>query len=188
MEIRTKIQLSLLEIQNRNVATTHSCDNYIKQHQKNKMSRLDTIDVDLFSIFQEFIREAYLQTCTQKQLGCYIVQYLEWVEDHEHEKLKLVKNLVRCYLALLDEEAWGGHDNLNESLAEIMAKETDFAYIAEYFAVEELLSKELIAELHACTHKHSSEDIRMETLKRFLKKQSLSKIDCPGITSSFKTI
>lgn len=113
MEIRTKIELSLLEMQNSNVATAAVCDNYIKAHNKNKTQpKSSHAELDLYSILQLFLHSAYRQTLTQKQLGLYIAEYVDCAEAFEREKLHGVKKAIGGYLSFLQEgyqSAQGGY-------------------------------------------------------------------------------
>ena len=76
MEIRTKIELQAVEIQNVNAQTSDKCDRVVECYKSAKIFQSES---DLFYLQQEFIASAFNQTLTQRSFGLMLIELLETV-------------------------------------------------------------------------------------------------------------
>jgi hypothetical protein len=67
IDIRTKIELIALEIQNSNKRTLEKCNLVSNTYNRDKNSR--SFDVDFFTLQQSFVQEALEQTEIQREYG-----------------------------------------------------------------------------------------------------------------------
>lgn len=104
MEMRTSIELKVVEIQNCNDLTLELCQSLISVFNKDKHSKPFLSENDLYQEEQQFIYQAFIQTETERQFGQLIIVYLEYVEKLEKRKLTLVKEVIGSYLEGIREE------------------------------------------------------------------------------------
>lgn len=142
MEVRTKVELLAVEIQNMNGDTSEKCDRVVDFYKQDKSSKIFQNDVDLFSLQQTFIQQAFQQTETQCTFAQTVIELLELVEGFERNKLHLIKGILEKYLTALS-EARPGNESMN-SLIDILEKHTEEKYIDILYSSEEMLSKELL--------------------------------------------
>jgi hypothetical protein len=69
MEIRTKIELKAVEIQNENGLTIEKCDEVVASYGKDKTNKLFQAESDLFYLQQDFLQQSISQTKTQQGYG-----------------------------------------------------------------------------------------------------------------------
>jgi hypothetical protein len=76
MEIRTKIELKVVEIQNNNELTLELCNSLMSIYSKEKHSKPFQAENDLYQEEQKFIYQAYVQTEVERELGQEMINYL----------------------------------------------------------------------------------------------------------------
>ena len=91
MDLRTAVELKVLEIQNHNERTVELCSTLMNVYQKDKNSKPFQSENDLYQEEQKFIYQAFKQTEVERQLGQEMIKYLEFVEQLEKKKLVLIK-------------------------------------------------------------------------------------------------
>jgi hypothetical protein len=165
MEMKTKIELTINEIQNSNEAALQLCSSIMAIHKDQKNLKPHQCDRDIYTEEQLFVYQAYVQTEVQRELGTEIIRYLEYVESLEKEKLVLVKEVIGSYLEGIKED----HEDEAQLnlLQDILGKDTENKYIEECYSSDELFTKELIRELskHQLAHQ---KQVNLKFIKHFL--------------------
>lgn len=73
MDIRTQIELKVIEIQDNNSLTLDICNSLMGVYNKDKNSKPFQSEADLYQEEQRFICQAYQQTEVERQLGAQMV-------------------------------------------------------------------------------------------------------------------
>lgn len=98
MDIRTKIELHAVEIQNTNADTTEKCNKVVSYYKQDKTAKIFQAEVDLFQLQKDFIHQTIHQTQIQRNFGLLVFELLDSVENYERSKLSLVKDILEKYL------------------------------------------------------------------------------------------
>lgn len=75
MELRTRLELLVLEMQDCNMSTVHLCDELVGLYNSTKSVKPLMAQEDFFMSQQQFLLSAKKQLRCQRQLGEQIVEY-----------------------------------------------------------------------------------------------------------------
>lgn len=136
-------------------------------HKDQKSLKPLQCERDVYLEEQQFVYQTYLQTEVQRELGCEIIRYLEYVEQLEKQKLVVIKEVIGSYLEGIKEE----HQNEGQLnlLQDILKKQTENKYIQECYSSDDLFTKSIIAELQTMQGLQPGQ-INMKYIKAFLMK------------------
>jgi len=81
MDMRTKIEMKIVEIQNCNELTLTLCNSLVTLFNKTKNAKEFTSEKDMYREQQDFIYQTFIQTEMERQLGYEMIGYLDYVEE-----------------------------------------------------------------------------------------------------------